>query len=149
AVMVYGVTSDDTLFSFDSSSPGTLLSGLAISGFSAAGEHIRGIDFRPATGELFASGSFGQLYTVNTSTAALTAVGNAPIAINGTAFGFDFNPAIDRIRLVSNPDHNYFINPNDGTISSATSLAFHVADPLVGLNPNVVGSAYTNSVGGV
>jgi Domain of unknown function (DUF4394) len=151
AALIYGVTLDNTLFSFDSATPGTIIGALPMSGFTAANENIRGIDFRPATGQLYAIGSFGQLYTVNLTTAALTAVGAGVGPINGTAFGFDFNPTIDRIRLTSNTNKNYVINPITGALQlAATDLFYPAGDPNVGVDPNVVGSAYTNSIlGGV
>lgn len=152
AVTIWGVTSDDTLFSFDSATPGTITTGLAVSGFVSPNEHIRGIDFRPATGQLYAIGSFGQLYTLNTANAVLTPVGTGIGAANmdGTSFGFDFNPTIDRIRVTSNTDTNLVVNPNDGSLQlTATDLFYPAGDPNVGVNPNVVGSAYTNSVLGV
>ncbi len=146
AAQVFGVTTTNTLFNFDSATPGTLNDAFAISGFTSPNENILGIDFRPATGELFALGSFGQLYTLNTANAVLSPVGSGAGAINGTAFGFDFNPVIDRIRVVSNTDKNYVYNPNDGARTSATDLFFPVGDPNAGVDPNVVGSAYTNNV---
>ncbi len=148
AAQVFGVTTTNTLFNFDSATPGTLHDAFAISGFSANNEGIIGIDFRPATGQLFALGSFGQLYTLNTANAVLSPVGAGPGSINGTAFGFDFNPVIDRIRVVSNTDKNYVYNPNDGTRTNATDLFFPGTDVNAGVNPNVVGSAYTNNVDG-
>jgi hypothetical protein len=147
AALVYGVTTDNTLFSFQDSSPGTILNGVPITGFQVAGEQIRGIDFRPSTGQLFALGSSGQLYTLNKLTGALTDIG-ARTPINGTAFGFDFNPVIDRIRVVSNTDSNYVYNPNDGSKTTVTNLFYGPGDLNVGVNPNVVGSAYTNSTFG-
>jgi hypothetical protein len=152
AALIYGTTTDDTLFTFDSATPGTIISGLAMSGFSANNEHIRGIDFRPATGQLYAIGSFGQLYTVNTTTAVLTPVGTGIGAANmdGTSFGFDFNPTIDRIRVTSNTDTNLVVNPITGALQTvATDLFYGAGDPNFGVNANVVGSAYTNSVLGV
>lgn len=148
--LAYGVTTDGTLFNFDTATPGTILSGKPLSGFTANNETIRGIDFRPATGQLYAIGSFGQLYTVNLATAALTAVGSGVGPIDGTSFGFDFNPMIDRIRLVSNTNKNYVINPATGALQlAATDLAYPVGDANAGVDPNVVGSAYTNSVLGL
>src|SRR5262245_2555880 len=64
AALVYGVSLSNTLFSFDSADPTTLLSGAAISGL-ASNESVRGIDFRPADGQLYALGSFGRIYTLN------------------------------------------------------------------------------------
>ena len=146
AVLVYGVTFDNTLFSFDSATPGTLLTGSPISGLSS-NESIRGIDVRPSTGQLYALGSFGQLYTLNLATGAATAVG-VGTPIDGTAFGFDFNPVIDKIRVVSNTDKNYVYDPDAGTKSTVTSLFYPAGDTNAGADPNVVGSAYTNSFAG-
>ena len=144
----YGVTTSNVLFTFDTATPGTISNGFAISGFASANENIVGIDFRPATGQLYAMGSFGQLYTVNTSTAALTAVGSAT-TIDGTSFGFDFNPTIDRIRVVSNTNKNFVFNPNTGGLDlAATDLFYGAGDPAVGVDPNVVGIAYTNNLVG-
>ena len=147
AALAYGVTLDNTLFSFDTATPGTLLSGVPLSGFSQNNEVIRGIDFRPATGQLYGIGSFGQLYTINLGSGAMTPVGAGVGTIDGTAFGFDFNPTIDRIRLVSNTNKNYVLNPVTGALQlTATDVFYPAGDPNVGVDPNVVGNAYTNSV---
>ena len=60
-------------------------------------------------------------------------------------FGFDFNPVIDRIRVVSNTKKNYVLNPNDGSAVAVTDLFFGPADPNFGVSPNVEFSGYTNS----
>lgn len=148
AELVYGVTLDQTLVTFDSGAPGTLGSGMPISGL-AAGESVRGIDFRPATGELYATGSFSTLYRINVDTGVATAVG-APFApgLNGSSFGFDFNPVIDRIRSVSDADQNLVLNPDTGTGVQVTPLFYGAGDVNFGLDPNIVGSAYTNSFDG-
>jgi len=148
AELVYGVTENQTLVSFDSMAPNSVLSGVAISGLEQ-NESVRGIDFRPATGELYAVGSFNNLYTINLSSGMASSVGSGfGDALNGTAFGFDFNPTIDRIRVVSDADQNLVLNPNDGTSTPVTSLFYAAGDSGEGVNPNVVGSAYTNSVAG-
>lgn len=146
AELAYGVTQNQTLVSFDTGAPLTLLSGLAISGMQV-NEDIRGIDFRPAGGQLYGLGSFGNLYTIDTGTGVASVVG-AGVVLSGSSFGFDFNPVIDRIRVVSDTDANYVYNPNDGSASQVTSLFYGAGDPNQGFNPNVVGSAYTNSFQG-
>lgn len=144
--LIYAVTSNQTLVTWDASNPGALLSGVALSGF-ALNESIRGIDFRPATGELFALGSFSNLYTINTATGAATLVGAGPFtpALNGSSFGFDFNPTIDRIRVVSDVNQNMVLNPNNGTATQVTPVFYAAGDANEGADPNVVASAYTNS----
>lgn len=148
AELAYGVTTNQTLVSFNTGMPGMINSGLAISGLMA-NEQIRGIDFRPANGRLYALGSFSNLYELDVNTGAASLVGSgAGLTLNGSSFGFDFNPTIDRIRVVSNTGANYVFNPNDGTATQVTSLFYAAGDANEGANPNVVGSAYTNSFAG-
>lgn len=145
AVPVYGITIQNNLFSFDSATPSAITSGLYVTGLQT-NEVLTGIDFRPATGQLYGVGSSGRLYTINPNTGSATAVGAGFGPVNGTEFGFDFNPTIDRIRLVSDTDVNYVLNPDTGAIqATATNLFYPAGDPNVGANPSVVGSAYTNS----
>ncbi len=149
AEIVFGVTNDQTLISFNSNTPGSVLSGVSISGLQS-NEQIRGIDFRPADGQLYALGSFNRLYTLDTTTGAASLVGAGPFAnaLNGSSFGFDFNPVIDRIRVVSDADQNIVLNPNDGTSTLVTPLFYGPGDANEGVNPNVIASAYTNSFAG-
>lgn len=147
---VFGVTQNGSLISWNSNAPGAILSGVAISGLQL-NEQIRGIDFRPATGQLYALGSFSNLYTLNTVTGAATAVGTGPFSpgLNGSAFGFDFNPTIDRIRVVSDANQNLVLNPITGALQlNATPLNYASGDPNFGADPNVVGSAYDNNFAG-
>lgn len=146
AELVYGVTNSNTLITWDSGDSTDLLGGVAISGLMQ-NEQVRGIDFRPATGQLYAVGSFNNLYVINTDSGAATRVGAGPFApgASGSSFGFDFNPTIDRIRYVSDANQNLVLNPNDGTSTQVTSLFYDASDVNAGMDPNVVGSAYTNS----
>jgi hypothetical protein len=148
AELAYGVTLNQTLVSFNTSAPSTLLSGVAISGLMS-NEQIRGIDFRPADGGMYALGSFNNLYRIDAGTGAATRVGNgAGLTLNGSSFGFDFNPVIDRIRVVSDTGANYVFNPNTGTASQVTSLFYASGDANEGATPLVTSSAYTNSFAG-
>jgi hypothetical protein len=149
AELLTGVTSAGNLVTFDSSTPGTIASNLAISGIGAS-ETLLGIDRRPATGILYGLGSSSHLYTINTTTGAATAVGAAfSPALSGTAFGFDFNPVPDRIRVTSTDTSNFRLNPNDGTVAGTdTALTYAGGDSGAGLIPRVVGSAYTNNFNG-
>src|SRR5688572_27549925 len=52
---VFGVTDSNALIQFDSATPGTIVSSTPITGL-VAGDSIQGIDYRPATGQLFALG---------------------------------------------------------------------------------------------
>ncbi len=149
-VTIYAVTTDNTLLSFNSTSPGTMIASTPISGLQS-GETIRGIDFRPANGQLFALGSTSRLYRINTATGAATAAGNAAFApaLSGTEFGFDFNPTVDRIRLVSDAAQDLRLNPNNGALAAVDgAIGFNSADRNGGTPANLVASAYTNNFGG-
>lgn len=108
----------------------------------AAGENIVGIDFRPATGQLFALGSTSRLYNINASSGAAVAVGAAGVfTLTGTSFGLDFNPTVDRIRVVSNTGQNLRLNPVDGSLSGTDGT-------LNPGTPNVSAAAYTSNMAG-
>jgi hypothetical protein len=115
-----------------------------------SGERILGIDFRPANGQLFALGSTSRLYRLDTASGAATPVGNAAFtpALSGTEFGFDFNPTVDRIRLVSDATQDLRLNPNNGAVAAVDgAIGFNAADRNVGTPANLVASAYTNNFG--
>ena len=110
------------------------------------GESIMGIDFRPVNGQLYgiavtAAGN-ARLYTFNLGTGAATAVGTGFLLTASTAAaGFDFNPTVDRIRLVTNLGQNFRLVPDNGTIAG-TDLNLNPGSPAVS------GAAYTNSFPG-
>ena len=150
AELLTGLTSTSNLVTFDSATPGTISSSVAITGLQA-GETLLGIDRRPANGLVYGLGSTSRLYTINTTTGVATAVSATPFApaLTGTAFGFDFNPVPDRIRVVSTDASNFRLNPNDGTLAGTdTPLSYAAGDSGAGFAPRVVGSAYTNNVNG-
>ncbi|WP_429061370.1 DUF4394 domain-containing protein [Chitinophaga sp. W2I13] len=109
-------TSGNNLLSFNLNSPATA-SAIPITGL-LPGETIVGMDIRPANNQLYAVGSTSRLYRINTSTGAATPVNASPFAevLNGTAFGVDFNPSVDRLRIVSNTGQNLRIHPENGTL---------------------------------
>lgn len=60
------------LLGFNTATPGTILSDVPITGL-IGGDVIVGIDFRPATGQLYGLGSVGgRLYTITPTTGAAT-----------------------------------------------------------------------------
>ncbi|WP_345950615.1 DUF4394 domain-containing protein [Mucilaginibacter sp. PAMB04274] len=140
APVAYAVSTNNELLIFNPASPAPVAK--AITGLQA-NETILGIDFRPANGQLYALGSTSRLYTVNASSGVATAVGATPFstALSGTSFGFDFNPTVDRIRVVSNTGQNLRLNPNDGTVVA-------VDGALTPASSSISGAAYTNNFAG-
>ena len=145
---IVGVTSTNVLLFFDSATPGTT-SSVTVTGL-VGGDKILAIDRRPVNGALYALGSGSRLYSINTATGAATQVGSdGAFTLSGTAFGFDFNPTVDRIRVTSNIGQDLRLNPNDGTLTATDiALAYGAADVNFGRAPSVVGSAYTNNFSG-
>ena len=109
-----------------------------------SGETIVGLDTRPVNGQLFALSSTSRLYSISvtatTSWSAVSVGSPGSFTLAGTDFGFDFNPTVDRIRVVSNTGQNLRLNPNDGTLAATdTPLS------LTAGTPAVTAAAYTNN----
>jgi hypothetical protein len=103
-----------------------------------------------------AKGAIGaRLYTVDTGSGQVTPVGSAPLAValEGTEFGVDFNPTVDRIRAVGNGGQNLRVHPDTGAVVDAdpnqpglqvdARLAYAAGDVNAGRAPVVVAAGYT------
>ena len=146
AVPLVGVTANNTLIGFDSASSSTVTSSLAVTGLGT--QLIRSIDFRPATGQLYAiaQNNFSQpvgLYTINTVSGVATSVGTID---NSSQIDFDiaFNPMVDRLRVVAADNSNLRVVPTTGATTKDKSLAYAAGDVNFGTDPTVTGAAYTN-----
>lgn len=147
------VTASNKLLKFNAGSPGRILTTLNITGLQA-GESLLGIDYRVVKDQLYALGSSGRLYTINEDTAVASIVG-MPFAtkLEGTEFGFDFNPTVDRIRVVSNTGQNLRLHPDTGAVVDSNpalegvqtdgKLTYAAGDTSFGKSPVVVGAAYS------
>ena len=147
---VWALTASQKLINFSNLSPGNVARTVTITGL-AAGETLVGMDFRPRTGQLFAVSSANRVYTINTTTGAVTVVGTAAFtpALSGTTIGVDFNPVPDRIRVVSDAEQNLRLNPDTGGVAGTdTTIAFATGDANQAANPNLVGVAYSSNVAG-
>ncbi|MGI8907918.1 MAG: DUF4394 domain-containing protein [Candidatus Sumerlaeaceae bacterium] len=144
ALAIYAITGSNELYIFDHTAPGvSLYSSIPDQGFIPIvglqpGEALVGIDFRPSTGELYGIGNTSRLYKINVqlvtppATALAIAVSSTPfpVLLSGTRFGVDFNPVVDRVRVVSNAEQNLRINPFTGTLA-ANDAAINPAGNLV------------------
>ncbi len=148
--LVTVVGDGNVLITFDHTTPGTTVASQPIIGLQS-GEDILALDFRPASGQLYALGSTSRLYVIDSATGTATAVGSAAFtpALSGSQFGLDFNPTVDRIRLVSDAEQNLRLHPDTGAVATTdTALAYASGDAAAGQNPAIVAVAYTNSVAG-
>lgn len=144
AEIIYATTTGGRLISFDSATPGTIQTNVAISGVAGT---LVGIDFRPALpGRLYGlgnSGGVGTVYTIDRMTGAAAPLYTLTSNLNGSSFGVDFNPVPDALRIVSNASQNLriagfptntFVTNTDGNLNMGG-----------GLVQGIVAAAYTNS----
>jgi hypothetical protein len=143
------VDSSNRLYTFDDDRPRDWTR-KALRGLGA-GERIVGLDVRPATRQLVALTDRDRLYVIARGRGRATAIGGGPFmpSLAGRSFGFDFNPTVDRIRLVSDSGQNLRLNPESGAVAAVDgTLRYRDGDVAAGVAPAVLGSAYTNSVRG-
>jgi hypothetical protein len=154
------------LVRFNTATPGTLTNATDLLTFTP-GEVLAGIDWRPATGQLFALGvnataDTATIYRVDPQTGgALTVIGtagqvafqsatNTPIDLPDPAtvgYGFDFNPTVDRIRVVTGSGLDLRLNPvTGGAVDADAATPGTQPDGAInGGATGVSGAAYTNS----
>ncbi len=159
AVSIYALTTDNKLLLVDGDVPANISSVRPITGLDT-GDDLVGIDVRPATGQLYALSRDASLYTIDPITAVAAKVADlaadpadvtAPFytGLTGTKFGIDFNPVVDRLRVVSDADINLRINPTSGLVNADTALAYGAApDRNAGKNPDIRDVAYSNNFAG-
>ncbi len=140
-LIVIGLTSDNRLVWFSEDSPKRAHTIGTVTGLTGDTGLI-GIDYRVQDGLLYGVGNAGGVYTLDTMTAAATLVSTLTMPLNGTAFGVDFNPAADRLRIVSNTGQNLRHNVNAGGTTLVDGTLTYVP-PATALG--IVGAAYTNN----
>ena len=151
AEAIYGLTDDNRILRFNTDSPGHVLSTVPVQGLET-GETLVGLDVRLANDHLYAIGTSNRIYQVNPVTGA-TRRAFDPLnpGLSGAAFGLDFNPVTDTLRVVSDSEQNLrvpFDGGNAGRAFAETNLAYAAGDPGAGSNPAVTAAAYTNNVPG-
>ena len=144
--------SPNTLAVFDTATP-TTVAFHAITGLGA-NEAVRGIDIRPADGQLYgvtvasasAINSIVRTYRLDPATGGATLIGATAAALAGAGdvpTGIDFNPVVDRVRYVNTNDESARTNPDNG------ALAGNDTDLNLAGTSDVVAVAYDrNKVGG-
>jgi hypothetical protein len=154
----------NVLAAFPSTLPTGLETPLPVTGV-ATGEMLVSIDRRPQNGFLYglgynAAAGTVQLYSISATTAIATPIGTvgtfvgadgvtpARIGTDGTTtFGMDFNPTVDRVRVVNSAGQNFRMNPNNGALvdGNATAPGVNMDGQANGATMAVQETAYTNS----
>ena len=147
-LMAYGITGDGlTMASFSTDTPGVLNWVRDVVGL-VGDTKLVGIDHRVQNGLMYGLGEKGGIYTITTpppgttSNVVVTKVSQLQVGLYGTSFDIDFNPAADRLRVISNNGQNLRHNVNDGTTVTDSPLNI---PPATTAALGVTGAAYTNN----
>jgi hypothetical protein len=145
------------LVTFDTSAPTTIRTSVGITGVDAS-QTLVGLDVRPLNNSLYALGynaaaatgvANSQLYSLSAATGVATPIGAAVRLELGTgSIGFDFNPTVDRIRVVGANRNNYRLNPNFGAASVLAATDGTLTYATTNNLPSIGAVAYTNSFTG-
>jgi Domain of unknown function (DUF4394) len=140
------VQNTNSLVRFTTAAPASVGTPVAVTGL-AAGDTLKAIDYRPANGMLYGiatdvTNTNVRTYIINPTSGAATVVG-VPVVLPVPAMAWDinFNPTVDRIRVVNDQDENARLHPDFGTLAADDT----------NLNPGTVsvdGVAYTNPFAG-
>ncbi len=153
--LIYAINNSNMLISFDSDMPLAIRSSKSVSGITA-GQLISGMDFRPATGELYilgydTSNYNSQLYVLNVSNGMASVVNSTPVQLmlDKGKISFDFNPVVDRIRIIGSNNMNYRLHPETGVVVAVDSMEMYATGDInSGMDPSVGTAAYSNSFSG-
>ena len=143
--------------------PSGLETPVALTGLNA-GDTLVSIDRRPQNGFLYGLGYNGgagtvQLYTISSTTGVAAPIGATgtfiasdgvtpvPVGVGAsTTFGMDFNPTVDRVRVVNSAGQNFRINPNNGAfVDGAAGGVLDMDGGINGPTTGVQETAYTNN----
>ena len=140
AVPLVAVTSGSGILYFDSASP-SFTESAAVAGLGPS-QSLRGIDARPKTGELHAVAATSASansnvfsYVIPRYRAQAEFAGVTPVGLAGWAdvpAGWDFNPVVDRSRLLNTNDENARISPFTGLHSNDTDITPAATTTLIG-----------------
>lgn len=136
---IVAVTASNHLLRFNAGQPQQVRERRPLTGLRA-GDTLLGIDYRVARGQLYGLGASGQLYRIDVAQARAEAIGpGVALPAGSREWGFDFNPTVDRIRVVGDAGVNLRLHPDTGA-QVATDGALVLEG---GGASNVLAAAYT------
>jgi hypothetical protein len=147
-VMAVGLTTGGELVRFDTDDPDDTSRIGKVTGL-AGDTRLIGIDYRVQDGKLYGVGDKGGVYTLDERRGAATKVRQLTVALQGAAFGVDFNPAANALRVVSDTGQNLrqpFATP-DAPTAADTALTNPATPPATGTvaASGVTAVGYTNN----
>ncbi len=143
ALDVVGLTDSGKLICFSENDPRDARTIGRIKGLDGDAKLV-GIDYRPATGDLYGLGNMGGVYVIDDDNGRAVLKSRVNVPLSGTSFGVDFNPTVDRLRIISDTGQNLAdnVDANGDTVTN-TTLSNPGPPPATALG--VTGAAYTNN----
>lgn len=143
---VIGLTSGQRLVEFRTGAPSKPWQLGKVSGLKKDTKLV-GIDFRVQNTKLYGVGDKGGIYTLNTRNAKAAKVSQLTVALAGKFFGVDFNPAANRLRVISDTGQNLRHNIDDPAAPRTTTVDGPLTNPTTPPSSakGVTGAAYTNN----
>ncbi|MFI8090768.1 DUF4394 domain-containing protein [Streptomyces sp. NPDC086080] len=155
SLRAFAITSDGTrMATFTTDRPDILDWVRVVKGLSGDTALI-GIDFRVQNGLMYGVGNQGGIYTIQTPPqtvdVVVTKVSQLTVPLYGTNFGVDFNPAANRLRVISDNGQNLRHNIDDRTPGASPAAGHTVEDSILStpgsenVSRGVTAAAYTNN----
>ena len=141
-LLATALTDDGRLLCFNVRNPGKAREIGQVQGLLAADTALIGVDYRIQDGLLYGVGNGGGVYRIDTDNATATFVNSLSVPLSGAAFGVDFNPAADRLRIISDDGQNLRHNVNPGGVTIADAALNYTAGVAAA---GIGGAAYTNN----
>jgi len=101
-----------------------------------------GIDERPADHKAYGVGDKGGIYLINRGNGVVRKVSQLSVALDGTHFGIDFNPAADRLRIISDTGQSLRHDITQAAPTTAVDGVLKYEDVTA---TGVAAAGYTNS----
>ena len=113
-LVAYGLTADQRLICFKLNRPSVNRTIMAPLSLAAPDTALVGIDVRPAGGAVYGLGNGGGIYLLDPAATKPELKSRLSVALEGSSFGVDFNPTVDRLRIISDSGQNLRVNVDTG-----------------------------------
>jgi hypothetical protein len=144
--ILFGLTTNNVLVTFDSAQSRELLRATPIFGLAQLDEVLTDIDVRTTNGLLYGHSNQGRLYQIDPLAGQALLLGSAN-PLPSVNVGFDFDPKADLIRILGNRGENIVREPIFGLfVRRANDLFYAPGDSSEGIAPRVTGAAFFNNV---
>lgn len=113
------------------------------------GATLVGFDVRPSDGKLYGVTPDGAIVVVDAKTGKWEKKSQLSEKLpSGVTVAVDFNPAADRLRIITSNGMSLRVNVDDGKATVDGSLKYADSDPNKGKTPKVTAVGYSNSFAG-